>query len=421
MLRKVNTIIMLFAVVLLSTSCFDAHEVDDYAYVTTVGVDKGVADKWRYSFQITNMRTTGPREGTGNQKAPDYITITIDAPSFFQAVNILNTSTARTLNFRHTKYLVISRDIAQEGKFTESLGTIIRFREIRRTAGVLVSTGTAEALIEEFNPKIGISLSRLQEGYIEQSSQTGFFPERQLKDYYLELKSNYSQPIAILAGINDFSHLPQHGETDVEKKELGKRKAGEIPRKGGNTIEFFGTAVFDGERMVAELNGYETRIMLMLRGEYNRGNFIQKDPLKPDLYVSVNLTQRRKPRVKVEFVDGKPVFHIKLMLDGEIMAIQSRIDYEQTSKIGYLESAIEDTIKKEAEALIEKAKELNVDFLNFGYHIVKAFPTIQEWEKYNWIGQMETAKATVEVDVKIRRTGTMIKSSPIIGAEGEQD
>ena len=112
---------------------------------------------------------------------------------------------------------------------------------------------------------------------------------------------------------------------------------------------------------------------------------------------------------------------IKLMLNGEIMAIQSSIGYEKTSKIGYLESAIEDTIKQEAEALIEKAKELNVDFLNFGTHIVKAFPTIQEWEKYNWIGQMETAKATVEVDVKIRKIGTLIKSSQILGTEGEQD
>jgi len=421
MQRKVSIIITLFAVTLLSTSCFDAHEVDNYAYVTTVGVDKGVADKWRFSFQITNMRTTGSREESGNQKAPEYITITIDAPSFFHAVNVLNTSIARTLNFRHTKYLVISRDIAKEGKFTESLGTIIRFREIRRTTGVVVSTDTAEAFIEEFNPKIGISLARLQEGYMEQSRQTGFFPEIQLKDYYLEIKSNYSQPIAILAGINDFSHLPQQGETDVEKIELGKRKAGEIPRKGGNTVEFFGTAVFDGERMVAELNGYETTIMLMLRGEYDRGIFTLKDPLKPELYISLNLKQRRKPKVKVEFVDGKPVFHIKLMLNGEIMAIQSSIGYEKTSKIGYLESAIEDIIKQQAEALIEKAKELNVDFLNFGFHIVKAFPTIQEWEKYNWIGQMETAKATVEVDVKIRKIGTLIKSSQILGTEGEQD
>lgn len=421
MLRKVSIIIMLFAVVLLSTSCFDAHEVDNYAYVTTVGVDKGVADKWRFSFQIANMRATGSREESGNQKAPEYMTITIDAPSFFHAVNILNTSIARTLNFRHTKYLVISRDIAKEGKFTESLGTIIRFREIRRTTGILVSTDTVEDFIEEFNPKIGISMTRLQEGYMEQSRKTGFFPEIQLKDYYLEIKSNYSQPIAILAGINDFSHLPQQGETDVEKIELGKRKAGEIPRKGGNTVEFFGTAVFDGERMVAELNGYETRFMLMLRGEYDRGIFTLKDPLKPELYISLNLKQRRKPKVKVEFVDGKPVFHIKLMLNGEIMAIQSSIGYEKTSKIGYLESAIEDIIKQQAEALIEKAKELNVDFLNFGYHIVKAFPTIQEWEKYNWIGQMETAKATVEVDVKIRKIGTLIKSSQILGTEGEQD
>lgn len=333
MMRKISTVIILFAVALLSTSCFDAHEVDNYAYVTTVGVDKGIIDKWRYSFQITNMRTAGAKEGSGGKEAPEYVTITIDAPSFFHAVNVLDTSTARTLNFRHTKYIVISRDIAESGMFTESLGPIIRFREIRRTTGVLVSTCTAESLIQEFNPKIGISMARLQEGLMEQSKETGFFPEMRLKDYYNDLKSNYRQPIAILAGVNDFSHLPsQQEENNIQRKELGKRRAGEIPRKGGNTIEFFGTALFDGDKMVAELDGYETRIMLILRGEYNKGVFTLRDPLKPELYVSMYLRQRKKPKVKVEFQDGKPVLNIKLMLHGEILAIQSRIDYEEAKK-----------------------------------------------------------------------------------------
>lgn len=422
MMRRISIVFILFAVVFLSTSCFDAHEVDNYAYVTTIGIDKGVADKWRFSFQITNMRTGGPKEGSGGKEAPEYVTITIDAPSFFHAVNVLDTSIARTLNFRHTKYIVISRDIAEDGKFTESLGPAIRHREIRRTTGVLVSTCTAESLIQEFNPKIGISMARLQEGLMEQSKETGFFPEMRLKDYYSDLKSNYRQPVAILAGVNNFNHLPSQQEgNNISKKELGKRIAGEIPRKGGNTIEFFGTAVFDGDRMVSELNGYETRIMLILRGDYNKGVFTIKDPLKPELYVSVHLRQRTRPKVKVEFEDGKPTIYIKLMLHGEILAIQSRIDYEETGKIGYLETAIEETIEKQAEALIDKAKELNVDFLNFGAHVVKNFLTIQEWEKYNWIGRMETVKAIVDVDVKMRKTGTMIKSAPIRTAEGEEE
>ena len=109
------------------------------------------------------------------------------------------------------------------------------------------------------------------------------------------------------------------------------------------------------------------------------------------------------------------------MLHGEILAIQSRIDYEEAKKIGYLETAIEEIVKEQAEALIDKAKELNVDFLNFGAHLVRAFPTIQEWEKYDWIGQMETVKATVDVDVKIKSTGTMIKSSPVKSVEGEEE
>lgn len=419
MLRRVRLIIVLFAVVFLSTSCFDAHEVDDYTYVTTIGVDKGILDKWRFSFQITNMRTGGDKEGSGSNKASEHLTITIDAPDFFHAANILDASTARTINYRHTKYIVISKEIAEKGEFNETMGPIIRFREIRRTTGVLVSTSTAQSFIEEFNPKIGISMARMQEGLMEQSKQTGFFPEVQLKDYYSGTKSNYRQPVAILAGVNDFSHLLQQGDDNMESIEIGKRKAGELPRKGGNTVEFFGAAIFDGDRMVAELNGYETRIMLALTGKFKQGVFSFKDPLKPEQYVSINLKQQRKPKVKVEFNKDNPIINIKLFMEGEILSIQSRIDYEATEKIGYLETAMENIIKQEAEALIDKAKELNVDFLDFGTHVAKKFLTIQEWENYNWIERMKDVKAIVNVDVKIRRTGTMIKSSPIKGTNGE--
>jgi len=419
-LRRVRLILLLFFIVFLSISCYDAHEVDDYAYVTTIGVDNGTADKWRFSFQITNMRSSGSKETFDGKETSEYLTITIDAPDFFHAANILDTSIARTINFRHTKYIVLSRDIAEKGEFNETLGPIIRFREIRRTTGVVVSTGTAQSFIEEFNPRIGISMARMQEGLMEQSKQTGFFPEIQLKDFYSGTKSSYRQSVAILAAVNDFSILQQNAEDDENKIELGERKAGELPRKGGNTVEFFGAAVFDGDKMVAEFNGYETRIMLALRGEFKQGVFTFHDPLKPELYVSINLKQQKKPKVKVEFDGDKPVIHVKLLMEGEILSVQSRIDYEEANKIGYLEGAAEDIIKQQAEALIDKAKELNVDFLNFGSYFVKSFLTIQEWEKYNWIERMKDVKATVDVEVKIRRTGTMIKSSPIKGTEEEE-
>jgi uncharacterized protein (DUF486 family) len=136
--------------------------------------------------------------------------------------------------------------------------------------------------------------------------------------------------------------------------------------------------------------------MLMLRGEFERGVFSHHDPLRPDLDVAVDLSQHNEPKVKVAFDEGKPVIYVNIRLDGTILAIQSRINYEKTDMIGYLEGLIETTIKQEADALIEKAKELNVDFLNFGNYVVKRFSTIQEWEKYNWLEKFKDIKVALK-------------------------
>ena len=421
MLKKISIIFILFILTALSTSCFDDHEVDDLAFVTTIGIDKGVADIWRFSFQITNMKSGGKSKESGGKEAPEHVTLTIDAPAFFMATNVLDATIARALNFTHTKYLIISREIAEEGKFADVMGPIIRFREIRRTVTVLVSDCSAEEFIDNFEPRIGISMARLQEGFLLASDQTGFFPEIKLSDYYSSLKSTYRQPIAIMGGVNDFSHLPQKdGQESAPQMYIGEKYAGQLPRKGGNNIDFFGTAVFDGDKMVHQLDGYETRVMLMLRGEFKNGVFAYPDPLRPDLDVAIDLRQHSKPKIKVVFEKGKPVIYVKIKLDGNILAIQSRINYEKTDMIGYLEALVKTTIKHQADALIGKTKALNVDIFDFGHHVVKNFRTIQEWEEYNWIERFKDAKVIVEVEATIRRTGTMIKSSPVITEEGKR-
>ncbi|MFA7573544.1 MAG: hypothetical protein WCY24_07465, partial [Lutispora sp.] len=73
MLKKISIIFILFILTALSTSCFDDHEVDDLAFVTTIGIDKGVADIWRFSFQITNMKSGGKSKESGGKEAPKHV------------------------------------------------------------------------------------------------------------------------------------------------------------------------------------------------------------------------------------------------------------------------------------------------------------------------------------------------------------
>ena len=130
------------------SGCYDYKEIDDYAYVFAVGIDRGVSDKWRLTVQFPTMKAQGGGGGGGGMEnggisgeKDGYTIVGIDAPSFFTGLNMLNASIPRRLNFMHTKIIVIGEDLAKSGKLDTYLAPIIRYRQVRRTVHLIVVKG----------------------------------------------------------------------------------------------------------------------------------------------------------------------------------------------------------------------------------------------------------------------------------------
>ncbi|MGI6530302.1 MAG: hypothetical protein ACOX3J_11615 [Clostridia bacterium] len=144
----VITIIALMLLIVL-TSCFDANEVDDMIYIVCVGVDRGVADKWRITLQYENMKESSPQsqgggssssasssdegqeqqgeqEETPKDRVEDQGSISyvsIDAPSFFAGIDMLNTSISRKISFMHLQFIVFSHELATCDELASFLGS----------------------------------------------------------------------------------------------------------------------------------------------------------------------------------------------------------------------------------------------------------------------------------------------------------
>lgn len=98
-MRK-KIILLLICAMLLSTltACYDMHEITDLAFVHFIGIDRGVTDKWRLTLKIASMRqekggssTEGGKDSGAKQKTGTE-TVTIDAPSFYGGISLLNTN-----------------------------------------------------------------------------------------------------------------------------------------------------------------------------------------------------------------------------------------------------------------------------------------------------------------------------------------
>jgi spore germination protein KC len=282
---------------------------------------------------------------------------------------------------------------------------------------VIIVKGKASDFIEQFNPVLGTSISRTQESMMLHEGETGLFDDVTYNEFLLCMKSTYRQATATYAADNDFSSYILEGPQTQEFKSGAGYYAGEIPRMGGNSFELFGTALFNGDKMVGKLNGDETRAMLMLEGDFHRSSITIQDPLKPELRATIDTFQKRKPKIKISFIDDKPAIEATVFLRGNLINLQSTINYENQKLKPILENRLEVFIKGQLDNTFDKCKKLKCDAFYFGNRASRHFLKIQDWEKYDWNSKFKDAVISTKVEVDIERVGTLMKTNETKRAE----
>ncbi len=424
-MRKSTLILICLLLPIFITACFDSHEIGDYAYITALGVEKGISDTLRITFQIPKFgqaSQAGSESGGGGGKDSGQMEIiTLDSSSLQSAISIVNTNISKNLNFMHLKAIVISEDLAQSGNMKEFIAPIVRYRQIRRTTCIIVSKGKAEEFVAAIKPYSGELVTRTVEELIENSSFSGFFPKVTLNDFYDGMKAPYHGLLCIYGAVNKEDMLKSEGASFEGESDIpGDYYAGDIPRKGGQEVELFGSSVFDGDTMVGKLTGFETQMLLLVRGELKRAPFSITDPEIPETMVPIEVTEFDKTEISVDLNEGKPKIRVKLKLEGNIASIQSGINYEAPEKKKIIEEAVEKYLVEGIKRTFKKCKEFKTDVFNFGTTAVLQFWTIPEWENYNWLGKFEESELNAEVDFTIRRTGKILKSEPIYSSGGKE-
>ena len=178
-----------------------------------------------------------------------------------------------------------------------------------------------------------------------------------------------------------------------------------------NPVEFAGTALFRGDKLVGILTTEETRTLSMLLGEHPSAFAVFEDPLEPANYVNIDLHLGRTPKIETKLNNGQPTITISLLLEGEITSIPSGIHYEETAYRTLLEEHVNQILRRRVENLIALTQELRCDPAGISMHFRPCFRTYQEMEEANILDLYNRAGVEVTVITKIRRTGLMWRSS----------
>jgi spore germination protein KC len=366
---------------------------------------------------IANPRDLASSEGGGGSegdptKGTASPVITVESPSIYAAMNMVNTFVGRRMSLMHAKGIIFSEAMAKDGTMAKFIPTLTQFRETRGTAFLAVSKGSPEALLEKMKPLLEANPAKYIELMAATSIYTGFIPAMQLQEFYNESKVEGISPISILFA-TDKDVLPQNDKGQYRRE--GAYVAGGMLKKGGAALQAMGAAVFSEGKMVGKLTGDETAIHAMFRGKYDVGVFSMKDPLAPGNTLSMTVFAAGPPEIKVRLTSEGPVIDAKIGLEGNLLGATSTIDYALPEHRRALEQAFERNIQRQAMALVERSQqEFKVDLLGFGTKARRLVWTEDQWRQLNWRDHYPDATVQVAVDYKIRRTGNLLRTLPIV-------
>lgn len=403
----------LIAICLLATGCWNKRELEEFAFVLALGIDKGTHEQYAVTASIAIPSLLAGKEGAaakGGQEQPLVVT-TVEAPTIAVALQMIDTWVDRRVSLLHAKTVFMSEEQARLDA-TAPIRQLARFREGRRTMFFVITRGKASEFLEKMDTRLERDPQRYIQQMSESSRYTGFLPQlARLQDALTQIAAQRRAPLVYYAAIRD-------AEKEEEWSELAKPESpqhegayvsGELPRKGGPNIDMMGSAVLDQGKMAGLLTGQENRWVLLLNNRFRRGYITVTDPKSPDQRVTLDIRIARAPRFTVR-TDSKPAtIDIQLPLEGEIISIGSATDYTVPDQQALLERSAAEQLQSQVRALVDKAQqELRVDVLGLGQQVARQFTTVGAWERYDWPARFPDAKINVSVQVALRRYGTQL-------------
>lgn len=395
MTKKAAFLLLIILPLVLLGGCWSRREISDLAIILGAGVDRTPDNKIRITLQLARPSAFGGSAEAGGGSAPKQNIVWVvsaEGSTILDAERELALKVSRRIYWGHNIILVYGEEIAREGVRNVS-NFFIRNPQPRETTWVLITRGEASKILESHSELEKTSAQSL--GFLARH-RAGFVI--MLKDFQMALASRGTNPAAPrvelqAAGVTEGPGMEEH----QEHKELA----------------ITGTGVFKDDRLVGWLDNSETRGLLWLRGEIERGVITIPSPGQPDKLLSLNII-RSNTRVDPSY-DGETIsFNVKMTLEGDLLEQQSTEDLTKPEKIEAIERAAAMEVLRKSTAALEKAQgEYGTDVFNFGEAFHRKYK--KEWKelKDRWNDEFVKAQVHLAVEANVRRTGLTTKRASV--------
>lgn len=388
---RASLTLLIVLVLLMTTGCWNRRELNDLAIVTALGVDKAERG-YHVSVQVVDPGEVAA--GSRGSGASPVTTYDSTGDTIIEAVRRMTTVTPRKLYFAHLRIFVIGEALARAG-MGNVLDLLSRDQEGRTDFYIVVAKGhTAFDVLKILTPMEKIPAAKLYSSLRVSESAWAPTVSVQLDDLITQIVNKGIQPA--LTGIT----IQGDKAAGQQTKNL---RTPDTPAK----LQYQGVAVFRSDKLIGWMNESESKGFSNITDRLDSTVVETACPAGGKLAIEVI---RSKTRMKGSVKEGEPEILITMHTEANVAEVECKLKLTGSHSLDDIEKRAEHALRLNSEHAVTKAQKLGTDVFGFGEAIHRADPAYWNEVKDHWDDVFKKLKVKYEVNVGIRRIGTVGES-----------
>ncbi|ONI45738.1 hypothetical protein AN641_03420 [Candidatus Epulonipiscioides gigas] len=397
--------------VIFLTGCFDSVEINNRSVILEFAIDKNDKnDKKEKPYEITySIPDMAKLSGTESLALDMKTNIPIQAKTIVDSLDILETKTRNTITFSHVKVIFLGEDLLKDDKlFKQTLDSMTRGRQFARNIPILAVNGRTEEAISIKNTQQPIIGLYIMNYFNNKERPLAYFEPQLLGNFIRDMQDTgvALMPIFKLPKSEDFVQSKEPTEIEKSNNEINLKASTENEQMevGNTSFEISGAALLKNYTFVEYLDKNVVRGKLLIDGHARDVPVITNYKDSPITYV----LEHTVSSIDFKTINGNFCTVINIAAKGEIAEYTDNNIFNQTA-FKEIKLLIADEIYRQTKITLDKAKELNIDFLKIGDKMFRKEPNLWKDYKDTWEQNgFEEMPIYVNINVDINNTGILM-------------
>ena len=392
-MRKLSNLLILILIVVFLSGCYNYKEINDYAIVSAISIDKSKKENKKYTIGIQIMNAKKDEE-TESSSIAFYKS---DGNTVYECLQKLILDLPKELYLGHNEVVIISDKLLIEESPLNYLDYFLRDSEVEKDSLIIIAKDDdAYNVLKIITPLDTIPSINLKETIKVTDDYKGTLSTITLDEFVASLSNNGEDPVLPTVKISG-------------KKEKGAKLENISQSDPDAKIMLSTMGYFENGKLKGYLTNEEEEGYKILSNSAN-GTYINVK-CDNENYATIRI-KKSKVKEKFSFNDNKPFVNINTKVEGRLIEYNCKADFLKNKKyIKNLENNASKKVKKLSLKAINKLyKENKSDALMYGEKFYSF--------KYKDLKKLNIKESNVKnniafdinSDVKITRIGLTIKS-----------